>query len=50
MLKSLRIINFESHKDTTINFTDGFNVIIGQSDGGKSSIIRAIAAVCYNMW
>ena len=50
MLKSLRIVNFESHKDTFINFTNGFNVIIGQSDGGKSSIIRAIAAVCYNLW
>lgn len=50
MLKKLRIINFQSHKDTTIQFSDGFNVFQGDSDGGKSAIIRAIAAVCYNRW
>lgn len=50
MLKKLHICNFQSHKQTTIDFTQGLNVIIGQSDGGKSSIIRAISAVCYNTW
>lgn len=50
MLKKLHIENFESHKDTTIEFSNGFNVIVGESDGGKSSIIRAISAVCYNIW
>lgn len=50
MLKKLHIINFESHKDTTIEFSEGFNTIIGDSDGGKSSIIRALSAVCYNRW
>ena len=50
MLKKLHVINFESHKDTTVEFTNGFNVIIGDSDAGKSSIIRALSAVCYNRW
>lgn len=50
MLKLLHIKNFQSHKDTTIQFSNGFNVFEGQSDGGKSAIIRAIAAVCYNRW
>ena len=50
MLKKLRIVNFESHKDTTIEFSNGFNVFQGDSNGGKSSIIRAISAVCYNKW
>ena len=50
MLRKLRIINFESHEDTVIEFSDGFNAIIGDSDGGKSSIIRALSAVCYNRW
>ena len=50
MLKKLHIVNFQSHKDTTIEFSNGFNVFEGQSDGGKSAIIRAIAAVCYNKW
>lgn len=50
MLRKLRIINFESHEDTIIEFSDGFNAIIGDSDGGKSSIIRALSAVCYNRW
>lgn len=50
MLRKLRIINFEAHEDTIIEFSDGFNAIIGDSDGGKSSIIRALSAVCYNRW
>lgn len=41
MLESIRIKNFQSHKDTEINFEPGVNVIIGPSDSGKSAIIRA---------
>ncbi len=41
-IKRLHIQNFQSHKDTTIDFTDGLNVIVGPTDTGKSSIIRAI--------
>ena len=42
MINSISIKNFESHKDTTIKLHTGVNVVIGESDEGKSSIIRAI--------
>ena len=48
MLKRVRIKNFESHEDSEIEFTDGFNLIVGQSNQGKSSIVRAIALIVAN--
>jgi len=39
---SLHLKNYQAHKDTTINFTQGLNIIIGESDVGKSSILRAL--------
>lgn len=42
MFTKLELKNFQSHKETTINFAPGLNAIIGQSDSGKSSILRAI--------
>jgi len=40
--------NFQSHKYTELELSDGLNVIIGASDHGKSAIIRAIKWVLYN--
>lgn len=48
MLKSVRIRNYQSHKDTTIDLIEGTNVIIGASDTGKSALFRAINWVCTN--
>ncbi len=42
MIKSIKLHNFQSHKDSYFEFNEGFNVIIGASDNGKSSIVRAI--------
>jgi DNA repair exonuclease SbcCD ATPase subunit len=45
MIKGVRIINFESHQDTEINFAPGLNIIVGSGMGGnvgKSSVLRAI--------
>jgi exonuclease SbcC len=42
MIKSLQIQNFQSHKDTTLDFHAGVNVLTGQSDCGKSAILRAL--------
>lgn len=50
ILKRVRLINFESHKDTTVEFNGGVNLIVGESDCGKSSIIRAIKGVAYNIF
>lgn len=42
MINELEIRNFQSHKETDLIFVPGVNVILGQSDVGKSSVIRAI--------
>jgi DNA repair protein SbcC/Rad50 len=48
MIKKLELRNFESHKNSTLEFTEGLNAIIGSGDNGKSSIIRAFLWVLYN--
>lgn len=48
MIKKLHIENFQSHADTELEFDPGVNVIIGQSDSGKSAVIRALNWVCNN--
>ena len=42
MFKILHLENFQAYKDTTIDFTASLNIIIGESDMGKSSILRAL--------
>jgi len=39
---SVRIRNFQSHKDTKIEFDPGVNVVVGSSDQGKSAVLRAL--------
>lgn len=48
MLKQLKIRNFEAHRNTTLNFHPGVNVIIGESDQGKSTILRALEWILFN--
>jgi len=48
MITDLEIVNFQSHKNTNLSFHPGVNVVVGQSDTGKSSIIRAINWVMSN--
>ena len=42
MIKKVEIENFQSHKNTVLEFVPGTNVVIGESDAGKSAIFRAI--------
>ncbi len=42
MINSLKISNFQSHKDTLLQFHKGVNVIVGGSDSGKTAILRAL--------
>ena len=42
MIKNLKIVNFQSHEDSSLEFSDGVNIFTGNSDCGKSSIMRAI--------
>lgn len=48
MIKSITLQNFQSHKDNTVDFCDGVNAIVGQSDSGKTAILRAINWVVNN--
>jgi len=41
MIKKLRLKNFLSYKDATIDFTD-FNVIVGANASGKSNLTKAL--------
>lgn len=47
-IKKVVLENFQSHKDTTLELSDGMNVIWGPSDNGKSSIMRGIRWVALN--
>lgn len=42
MIKSATLTNFQSHPNTTLNFHPGINTIIGDSDKGKTGILRAL--------
>ena len=39
----LKLNNFKSHKNTTINFNKGISVIVGENGAGKSTILEAIS-------
>ncbi|OCL28041.1 hypothetical protein U472_02250 [Orenia metallireducens] len=47
-IKSIELINFQSHENSKLNLDQGLNVITGPSDQGKSAIIRALRWVLYN--
>lgn len=48
MIDSILVENFQSHKSTLLQLSQGVNVIKGVSHSGKSSIIRAIKWVLFN--
>jgi len=48
LIKSLHIKNFQSHRDSLLEFVPGINIIVGKSDAGKSAIIRALRWVIWN--
>jgi chromosome segregation ATPase len=47
-IKQATIINFQSHKKTVFNFHNGVNAIIGESDKGKSAILRGLGWLIRN--
>lgn len=48
MFNSLYLKNVLSHKESTLNFHPGVNMIIGPSDQGKSAIFNGFYKVLYN--
>lgn len=45
-LKKLHIHNFKKYQDFDIDFNEKCNIIIGDNEAGKSSILQAIDFVC----
>ncbi|MCL4372371.1 SMC family ATPase [Candidatus Marsarchaeota archaeon] len=43
MITHIRLTNWKTHKDTSIDFQSGTNVIVGMMGAGKSSMMDAIA-------
>ena len=41
MITQVKIQNYESHKNTIVNLHPGLNIIVGESDKGKSGFFRA---------
>jgi len=48
VIRSIELVNFQSHKHSIINFDSGLNVIVGPTDSGKTAILRAFRWVAYN--
>ncbi len=48
MIQSIKLTNFQAHKELSVDFATGVTTIIGPSDRGKSAILRAIRWVCLN--
>jgi len=50
-IKSVELWNFENHEHLLIDgLTPGFNLIVGDSQAGKTSVVRAIMLVCFNVF
>ena len=48
MIKQLQIHNLQSHKRTILKFHPGVNAFVGNSDVGKSAILRALRLLIWN--
>lgn len=49
-IERLDVQDFQTHKKTSIEFSPYFNVIVGSTRSGKSSIVRALDFLLYNNW
>lgn len=47
-IKTVILENFQSHKNSVIEFNNQLNVIVGPSDSGKTAILRGIKWALYN--
>ena len=48
MIQNLKIKNFQSHRETELDFDPGVNIIVGASDSGKTAILRALRWLVWN--
>lgn len=47
-IDKVEIKNFQVHKDISVNFANGLNTIIGESNAGKTAILRSIYWALYD--
>lgn len=45
VVESLRLINFKKFKDNTFDFNDDVNILVGDNNSGKSTILEALEIV-----
>ena len=48
-IKDLKINGFGKLKDKEINFQDGINIIYGENEAGKSTLLKCITAMFYGL-
>ena len=48
-IKELKINGFGKLKDKEINFQEGINVIYGENEAGKSTLLKCITAMFYGL-
>lgn len=48
MISEITVKNYQSHKLTSLELDPGVNIIVGQSDSGKTAIIRALRWLVWN--
>ena len=46
ILKTLRLLNFRAHQETTVDFAPGVNLLYGSNGAGKTNILEAIHYLC----
>jgi putative ATP-dependent endonuclease of the OLD family len=49
-IKSLHIRGFKKFEDLTVDFNGHMNIIVGENEAGKSTILEAIKIVLYQMY
>jgi len=47
-IKGIELVNFQKHEKFKANFTSKVNVLLGETDAGKSAIVRAFKWIMYN--
>lgn len=48
MIKSIRLKGLQSHADSSVEFAPGVNVILGETNAGKTALIRALQWIFQN--